>query len=279
MLRQFIILIRLNLKAGFARPKTALTAAGFMFANNLIFFIVWVVFFSHFSSIRGWQQPDVALLIGIVAWAVGSSLFLAGGMRDIARAIVDGNLDVHLGRPTHPLPSLIFSRSIPAGLGDMATALLFWFTIGGQSLTNLPSLLLIGTAAAFVFVATNTIVQSAAFWISGMVQLAEEVLSLMILVSAYPQHTFGFALKLVLYTSLPHRLHRAPPGGGHSRWLASKSARCNGSSGRLRIPCGAGLQPRPPSLHVRQSDRRTTLSKNGLCRKFSETPKKWHASY
>ena len=203
VLRQLAILIRLNLKAGFARPKTALTAAGFMFANNLIFFIVWVVFFSHFSSIRGWQQADVALLIGIVAWAVGSSLFLAGGMRDIARAIVDGNLDVHLGRPTHPLPSLIFSRSIPAGLGDMATALLFWFTIGGQSLTDLPSLLLVGTAAAFVFVATNTIVQAAAFWIPGMVQLAEEVLSLMILVSAYPQHTFGFGLKLVLYTVFP----------------------------------------------------------------------------
>ena len=231
-----------------------------MFANNLIFFIVWVVFFSHFSSIRGWQQADVALLIGIVAWAVGSSLFLAGGMRDIARAIVDGNLDVHLGRPTHPLPSLIFSRSIPAGLGDMATALLFWFTIGERSLTDLPSLLLVGTAAAFVFVATNTIVQSAAFWIPGMVQLAEEVLSLMILVSAYPQHTFGFALKLLLYTVFPTAFIGLLPVEAIRDGSASQGTWCLGSSGRLRIPRGIGVQSRPPPLHVRQSDRRATLA-------------------
>ena len=203
LLRQLHALIRLNVRASFARPRTAASEAGFMFANNLIFFVVWVVFFSHFSSIRGWGQEDVALLIGIVAWAVGASLFFAGGVREIARAIVDGNLDVHLGRPAHPLPSLVFSASRPAGLGDMATSLLFWFTIGGQSLADLPFLILLGTAAAFVFVATNAIVQSAAFWLPGMVQLAEEVLSLMILVSAYPQHTFGTGLKIILYTVFP----------------------------------------------------------------------------
>ena len=201
--RQIPALIRCNLKAGFVPLKTTALAASFMFANNLVFFIVWIIFFSNFSNIRGWEQQDVALLMGLVAWAVGSAVVLAGGVRDIARAIVDGDLDVHLGRPVHPLPSLIFSRSIPAGLGDMATALLFWFSIGGQGLADLPFLLTLATAAAIVFVATNAIVQSAAFWIPGMVQLAEEVLSLMIMVSAYPQHSFSPLLKIILYTIFP----------------------------------------------------------------------------
>lgn len=197
------MLMLLNIRAGFVPLRTALAAVGFMFANNVVFFVVWIVFFDHFSSIRGWGQEDVALLMGIVAWAVGSSLFFAGGMREIARTIADGHLDIYLGRPVHPLPSLIFSRSIPAGLGDMATSLLFWLTLGGQGVADLPILLLLGTAAAVVFVATNAIVQSAAFWLPGIVQLAEEVLSLMILVSAYPQHTFGVGLKIVLYTIFP----------------------------------------------------------------------------
>ncbi len=201
--RQLLALLRLNLKAGFVPLKATAFAAGFMFANNLVFFTVWIIFFSNFSNIRGWEQQDVALLMGLVAWSVGLSLFLAGGVRDIARVIIDGDLDVHLGRPMHPLPSLIFSRSIPAGLGDMVTAWLFWFTLGGQTLTDLPFLLTMATAAAVVFVATNAIVQSAAFWFPGMVQLAEEVLSLMILVSAYPQHSFGAVLKIILYSVFP----------------------------------------------------------------------------
>ena len=203
LFRMLSALIRLNIKAGFARPKVAVSAALFMLANNLIFFIIWVVFFQNFSDIRGWQQQDLALLVGMVGWAVGSSVFIAAGMRDIARAIVDGHLDIHLGRPTHPLPSLIFTRSNPAGLGDMATALLYWFWLGGQGLSDLPFLLMLGTAAAILFIATNTIVQSAAFWLPGMVQMAEEIFGLLVLVSVYPQHTFGFTLKIVLYTLFP----------------------------------------------------------------------------
>ena len=64
----------------------------------------------------------VAMLYGVTAFGFGLMVALAGGMRDLARTIVDGSLDVHLGRPRHPLPSLLMSRSVPAGFGDVASA-------------------------------------------------------------------------------------------------------------------------------------------------------------
>ena len=42
-----------------------------MFANNLILFLLWVIYFTDFSSLRGWGLQDLALLLGIVAWAFG----------------------------------------------------------------------------------------------------------------------------------------------------------------------------------------------------------------
>jgi len=47
-------LLGANLRAAFARPVAALVAALFMLGNNLILFVVWVIYFANFSSLRGW---------------------------------------------------------------------------------------------------------------------------------------------------------------------------------------------------------------------------------
>lgn len=106
-------LFRTNLRAGFARPGAAISQLVLMLINNLIFFIVWALYFDRFPDLRGWGKSDVALLYGVAAFGFGLSIAIAGGMRDLSRAIVEGSLDVHLGRPRHPLPSLLMSRSIP----------------------------------------------------------------------------------------------------------------------------------------------------------------------
>src|SRR5713101_8859288 len=105
-----------------------------MFGNNMIFFLVWVIYFANFSNLRGWRLEDLALLIGVVAWAFGLTVFLTGGVRDVAQTIVDGGLDIYLGRPRHPLPSLLMSRSLPSGMGDMASAFVFWLWLGHSGL-------------------------------------------------------------------------------------------------------------------------------------------------
>src|SRR5689334_22113203 len=141
-----LALARMNIGAGLTPPGLALLSALFMFGNNLIFFVIWRIYFGKFSSLRGWRLEDLALLIGMCAWAFGLTVVLAGGVRTMSQTIADGGLDVHLGRPRHPLPSLLMSRSLPSGLGDLASAFVFWLVFGGRGLGDLPLLLLVATA-------------------------------------------------------------------------------------------------------------------------------------
>jgi ABC-type uncharacterized transport system permease subunit len=106
-------LVRLNLRAVFARPKLTLATMVMMLGNNLILFMIWMIYFGKFSSIRGWGLEDMSLVLGVVAWGCGLAFIMTGGIRDLARTIIDGGLDVHLGRPRHPLPGLLISRAIP----------------------------------------------------------------------------------------------------------------------------------------------------------------------
>lgn len=196
-------LLRTSLRAGFARPVAALTTAAFMLGNNLIWYLVWVIYFANFSSLRGWTGSDLALLLGIVAWAFGLAVLLAGGGREMAQTIADGGLDVYLGRPRHPLPGLLARRSLPSGLGDMASALVFWLAFAGRGFGDLPFLLLVATAASVVVVATMTATQCLAFWLPRAATLCEELFQQFLMICFYPQHPFGFTVRLLLFTAFP----------------------------------------------------------------------------
>jgi ABC-type uncharacterized transport system permease subunit len=174
-----------------------------MFANNLIMFLIWVIYFSNFSSLKGWRLDDMALLIGIVAWGFGLTVFLVGGVRDLARTIVEGGLDLYLGRPRHPLPALLMTRCLPSGLGDIASALVFWLLLAGRTPGDLPLLLLVATSAAVVFAASWTMSQCLVFWWPGALPLCEELFNTFLMVAFYPQHAYGFTLRLALFTVFP----------------------------------------------------------------------------
>jgi ABC-2 type transport system permease protein len=196
-------LARLNIGAALARPFLAVTSAAMMLGNNLILSLIWVIYFANFSSLRGWALDDLMLLMGIVAWAFGLTIFLLAGVRDLAQTIVSGGLDLHLGRPRHPLPSLLMSRSGPAGLGDLASALIFWFWLAGRGPGDLPLLILVATAAAVIVAATATASQCLVFWLPGAVPLCEELFNTFLMVAFYPQHPFGFTVRLMLFTVFP----------------------------------------------------------------------------
>jgi len=195
-------LLLANLRQGFARPSTAWAAMVMMFANNVVFFVVWVFYFAQFRDLRGWQLDDMALLYGIAAWAFGFVIAFGAGVREIGRAILDGSLDVHLGRPRHPLPSLILSRSGPSGFGDMASALALWW-FAGRGLGDMAFAAALSTGAAAIIVASLVIAHAAVFWWPRAGRLGEETLQAIIMIAVYPQHVYGMAVRVVLFTLLP----------------------------------------------------------------------------
>lgn len=205
-LRYLRSLLRLNLQVVAARPGVALSAAGFMFANNLVFFVTWAIYFANFSALRGWHLEDVALLVGMVVWAYGITVFFAGGLRNLARTIVDGGLDVHLERPRHPLPSLLFGQPIASGLGDIASALPFWLWLGERGIADLPLLVLAATAAAVILGSAVAIMQCLVFWWPRALGFCEHLYEMFVMVTYYPQHAYGFGARLLLLTVFPAAL-------------------------------------------------------------------------
>lgn len=203
MLSYLWALLTTNLRAGFAQRGEALVSIAFMCANNLFFFIIWMIYFQRFRDLSGWRQEDVALLYGMAAWAFGLSIAFAGGFREMGRAIADGGLDVHLGRPRHPLPSLLLSRSIPSGFGDLLSAPILWLWLGGRDVSDLPLLIALASAGSVVMLATFVIGQSLVFWWPNAARLGEQLFEVVLMASVYPQHIFGAGIRLLLFTILP----------------------------------------------------------------------------
>ena len=179
-------LLRTNLRAATRQRVMFVSFAVLMFVQNLLMLGIWVIFFGNFSSIGGWQINDIAVMFGAGAFGYGFIFFLFGGTLNVARAVADGALDPYLGRPKDPLLALMMSDSRPTGLGDMATAVLLWLTLGGYSLGDLPVLILIGTGVGVIFLAVALFLQSLVFFSHSMRRVVEQSMEIFIMLSLNP---------------------------------------------------------------------------------------------
>lgn len=197
------LLVPLSLKNAMSNKTAFWSLNIFMFVQNLILFMMWLVYFHNFSSLKGWQPADVATLNGIAAFAFGIAFFFCGGALDLARAIMDGELDVYLGQPRHPLIGLLFRECRVAGIGDMLTAPLLWIWLGNYSALEIVLLFLLATFAGMVLLATAMVVNCLPFFIESGGRTTDQLLESFIIVSVYPQNGFGLAIKVILLTVVP----------------------------------------------------------------------------
>jgi ABC-2 type transport system permease protein len=196
-------LVATNMKATLALRAAFWMQAIFMLANNVVFFTVWVIFFDRFESIGGWRLGEMALLYGIVAGAFGLTVVVAGGVRDLPRAIVDGDLDAWLAQPKHPLFAALGCRSIASGWGDLVSAVAL-IVLSGVVTPATAVLALVGVlCGAIVFASTGVLVASLAFWLGPMENLARQLWEFVIVFSVYPQTIFGGAMRVLLFTVIP----------------------------------------------------------------------------
>jgi len=196
-------LVAMNLRASLALRGAFLLQAAFMVVNNLAFFSIWWILFERFPEIGGWNLSDVTTLFGVVASGYGLSVVFAGGVRDLARAIEDGELDTLLVQPKPVLLHAVASRTVASGWGDLATGVGMLWVCGALQPSALASTFLAVATSACVFTASGVIVQSLAFWIDGMQTFARQVWEFTLTFSLYPRPLFSGQISFVLYTILP----------------------------------------------------------------------------
>jgi len=202
-LRFLVSLVGTNLKACFALRGAFWVQTVCMSLNNAFFFIIWWIFFERFEEIRGWRVNDMAALFGIAATAYGLAVVFAGGVRDLARQIIDGEIDTLLTQPKNVLLHSAASRSYASGWGDVVSGCLFIGFSGLVRLETLPVLLVAIVASSTVFVACGILFHSAVFWLGRVENLARQLWEFLVTFSLYPRPLFAGALKLLLFTALP----------------------------------------------------------------------------
>jgi ABC-2 type transport system permease protein len=196
-------LARANLRSATVNPWNFALLAMFMALNNLIWFALWWLFFGVAGEIRGWALEDVTQLYGIVAVAFGIYAAFFGGARHVAQLAVDGGLDVYLGRPRSPLLGILFSRSDPTGIGDIASgaALIVWAR--GSDPEGIALALALAALGASVVVATYVSINCLVFWVGGRARVFDQLFECFLTLATMPQMGVPAVAKVLLYTALP----------------------------------------------------------------------------
>jgi ABC-2 type transport system permease protein len=196
-------LLLTNLKASMILRGAFTMQVVFMALNNATFFVFWWLLMQRVPDIRGWRLPQVQLLFGIVAVAVGLALTLAGGVRHLGRSIDDGELDTLLVQPQSVLLHAAAMRSHASGFGDMLSGLLLIAWSGEVSWLDVPRVATAIAAGALVFTASGIVFFSLTFWLGKVETLARQLWDLLTTFSVYPEPLFGGVLRLILFTLIP----------------------------------------------------------------------------
>jgi ABC-2 type transport system permease protein len=191
-----------------------------MILNDGIYFVVWVIFFDRFQSIRGWGLSDMFITFGITASAFGITALLFGNTFNLGEIITRGRLDYYLSFPRPVLLHAIASRSVASGMGDFIYGFLSFCCSGRFSWDGL---LRFGVAIVFstaVFTSFILIIQSLAFWIGTTSYLSGIALNAMLTFANYPITLFDTGARLLLFTLVPAALMGAVPASfvNHFGW-------------------------------------------------------------
>ncbi len=199
----YLLQVGAAIRLSFADRTNFWLQLGGMGLNNGFILLMWFMFFAGFRSVGGWQLADVALMIGILAFTVGTAGVFAGGYRDMAATILSDEVDALLTQPRAVLPRLLARESIASAWGDVIVGVVLLVEFAALGWRDLPALVFALAGSLAVFLATGVLVASLAFWVRGARSFARDVVDLVILLASYPGSIYSGAMKFVVYTFVP----------------------------------------------------------------------------
>jgi ABC-2 type transport system permease protein len=149
----------------------------------------------------------MALQIGLIAVTFGVAGVFAGGYRDMAAAILRGDIDARLTQPRAVLPRLLARESSASGWGDALTGVVLLIFASSLQRNDLPALLFVLVGSLMVFLATGVLFASLAFWANdahgGARSFARDLVEFVLLFGMWPGSIWSGVTKLVVYTVVP----------------------------------------------------------------------------
>lgn len=174
-----------------------------MLANNLIFFSIWWIFFRQFDNIAGWKMNDMIALMAIGTGAYGLMLVGFGGVKDLSRIILNGDLDPFMTQPKNLLMHLAMARSQVKGWGQLLTAVVL-IIMGGFTTMSAVLLIIVGMlSGCLVFTSIAVIAHSLPFWMGTVEGLSKKYFDAVFLFALYPTNIYSGVMQIVMFTLIP----------------------------------------------------------------------------
>jgi ABC-2 type transport system permease protein len=197
-------LTAVNLASSMEYRASFLSQILFMFINNGIYFVFWLIFFNQFGAVRGYDIGDIYLLFAIVAFSFGiGSLFAGNTGANLAYLIAQGRLDYYLVLPRNLLLHIIFSRMNVSAVGDISFGLFAFLFAARFQLLDWLLFLAVSIPAALIFIGFATIAGSLAFYMGNAQYASQQMTNAIITFSLYPHTLFSGATRFLLYTAIP----------------------------------------------------------------------------
>jgi ABC-2 type transport system permease protein len=174
-----------------------------MFLNDGVWVVFWVLFFTRFPVLRGWNIADVITVWALAAAGFGLAHAIYGNVLTLAGLIAQGQLDVWMLYPRALLPHLLLGRMSASAWGD---ALFGYAVYLGFVRPDLPHFLLfvaLTWSVMLLFVGFGVLTGSLSFFLGNAASLADQWRFAMLTFSTYPAVLFEGAIKLLLYTLVP----------------------------------------------------------------------------
>lgn len=202
-----LALWKTNLLSAMEYRVSFLTQMFGMMLNNAIYFVFWIIFFSRFEEINGWDLVDMLFLFGVVATGFGAGTYLFGNAVRLSSLIASGQMDYYLSLPRPVLLHALASRSNASSAGDFTyglfsfgAAIYFSGSFGGLMFLRFT----LGCLASIaVLISFLVLVQSLTFWIGNTSLLTRHAFNAIVTFSLYPITLFDGTAKLLLFTLIP----------------------------------------------------------------------------
>lgn len=215
-----IFLWKTNIQAAMEYRVAFISQMIGMILNNGVYFIFWIIFFSRFKNLNGWQLSDMFLLFGVSASAFGLVAFLFGNYDSLSDIIAKGRLDYYLSLPRPVLLHAIAGRTIASGMGDFTYGFLSYLASGLFTLDGLGRFIFGIALAGCAFLAFMIIVHSLSFWVGNASGFAGMASNAMLTFALYPVSLFEGSAKFILFTLVPAAFMGAVPAAfvHHFSW-------------------------------------------------------------
>lgn len=201
--RFFLSLLHTSIRASISIRSAFLLESGLMVANNLIFLLMWWIFFRQFKQISGWTMTDMIALNAIVMGGYGLMQICFGGVKQISRVILSGDLDPFMTQPKNLLIHLTGSKSFSKGWGHLMTTLIL-VILGKFAIASSILLILLGMiCSCFVFTSIGIIAHSLVFWFGSIEKVSKNYFDSLFLFALYPTNIYSGVLQLVMFTLIP----------------------------------------------------------------------------